>query len=1382
MAKTYQKYKRKTRRAFPIPRADAPTEPTKYDPAVQVEGLEKRLEGSGIDPVEATDDRNFLEKALNLPEGQNFFFDVFETLGRPQQALFGGIKALQEGKNFSEGFSQGLSGDDYTNFGEIVRNVGIGDEDSFGLDDAIGFLGDVFLDPVDLAIIGASAALAAPTGGLSIPVGTKLFTAVNIGQDANKVLDAGKVILNLGEAASDVKKIGLGKKILNSFKATGKLYKDIGADILKGRVISAGKKLLKSKAVKLSDGTIITKISPTDITMKPFKAAFKFGGHAVRLTTKFGLAPVVAGVARKDLKSATDIIENALKAMEGWFNKGARMGSKILNQGQLFINKISGNRVYKEAFMKRSLLLLQDGGEKLYKIYKKTGQFADLADDALRKKAMEDFNKGVLEYGEIAYKPTTTRTEVLFNPNAASDPIDKAVRDQVAEMINNPVFADLKRTLNDSVASQRVYATLTNRIKRSTELALEDTIDVLNSRKAKLTDAADIKKIEGTINEYTNKLNALKARKITYKNYDEFTRIANDLLSDKNLNEQTLEALQEILRKNQDTITRNSFNIMDDLYERKFMDGKLVYVLRDGVDDTIKSIKSRISRVSNILSVEELSTLKLGRFTASGLNVGIEGKIRNFLKKANTGLELEDLFFLENNQWRVRDVEKLNEVVKIAELSKFGSEVIDSSSFRTREELEALKKKYADGFELQNEMDKILQVFEDGIQFIDDSYGTKFFNQNQKNEYIGHALTKEAKEAKLVRNKLKERFDVADTQERSFLVGNTQVYAGRKYRMSVADANRVHRFNKQRLLDAVNAGEMQLSEKALTMLKNNLNDNLFSEYFTDSMWETLTKLDGYGSAVRVMDEVLVGGWLADKDILRFGADTAEDRALNKGFRRVEKQTLVNKLNEMSKVYGDNSDMKKLVNTLLNKKEPFAYIDENVFDMIGRLADPKEIGTLTKIMKRTNDFFKTLKVFSAGFHFKNLSGNASNLYLAGVNARELAPLLVRGMSSTKGAKRLIDQFVASGKKLSDFMASLPPKKAELLRAYNIFLDAGFNDAASALYDIDEFVNKNVKIEGKTIVQKSKKGIPVLDDLLQANINLNQFVDNGYRLGYIQKLVKEGLTDDQIIRKVKSVLLDPSSLTAVEKNVIKNWIPFYTFAKKNLAFQMKNVFENPVQYKRFIRGVRSTWETAGIDWEEDLQDYQKENLWLPVPLTTKDGKYYQLKTSFPLSDLGEFLDNPAQKIIGSLTPLIRAPFEAAVNRQVFSQQPIERFKGEKGRDFGELGASARMEYALEQSGLDRLAAPVVNVVNLLQNRDAASILPTVTSQGDVETARTSKAYDRLDELRDLFKYYKQEEIPILTLSEIENINKQRANIAQRLAKLRRKTTRLLRRRAR
>ena len=76
--------------------------PKNYGVEHDVENYKTRLSNAGIDAKEATDSRNFIEKALNLTEDQNVLFDIFEIMGRPQQALFGAIDAAQKGKNVGD--------------------------------------------------------------------------------------------------------------------------------------------------------------------------------------------------------------------------------------------------------------------------------------------------------------------------------------------------------------------------------------------------------------------------------------------------------------------------------------------------------------------------------------------------------------------------------------------------------------------------------------------------------------------------------------------------------------------------------------------------------------------------------------------------------------------------------------------------------------------------------------------------------------------------------------------------------------------------------------------------------------------------------------------------------------------------------------------------------------------------------------------------------------------------------------------------------------------------------------------------------------------------------------------------------------------------------
>ena len=62
-----------------------------FNVIVAMVNYKTRLEAGGVKNPGA-DDRNGLEKLLNLGQNQGLIKDIFEILGRPQQAIFTGIK------------------------------------------------------------------------------------------------------------------------------------------------------------------------------------------------------------------------------------------------------------------------------------------------------------------------------------------------------------------------------------------------------------------------------------------------------------------------------------------------------------------------------------------------------------------------------------------------------------------------------------------------------------------------------------------------------------------------------------------------------------------------------------------------------------------------------------------------------------------------------------------------------------------------------------------------------------------------------------------------------------------------------------------------------------------------------------------------------------------------------------------------------------------------------------------------------------------------------------------------------------------------------------------------------------------------------------------
>lgn len=1442
MAEKYERYRRSDRESrLRLPTPAVEKEPTKYDPAKQVEGYERRLEASGIDVEKATDTRSFVEKTLNLTEDQNFLFDVFEVLGRPQQAIFNGIKAVQEGKSFGEGFASGLSGDNFVQFSEILNEAGFGEEDRFGVDDVIGFIGDVFLDPADLGIMAAGVAAAPLTGGGSLVGAGAAVAGANAAVDAGKLTQRVLKTLKKGAAASKDDLVKSMRNIGTRLKATGKttarFYGDLGQNILKGEGKDIARKLFSRQTIKLSNGQTIRKIGMTDMTMQAFGQLLKKGGKAVNWTVRTGIIETFA----KDADTYQKTWDNWLTAMKGQFNAAARLGDKLFTDAQIAANKASFGRLFGDAWVRKVNREIDDIVEATFQ--KQVAQGLDTSGLGVveyKQQMREGILKELSQYAEHKLVTSTTASEVLNNPYKQSLPIDDKVRESVIQAINNPAYASIKRTISESATKGKLYERQVRKLSSQLALGQQSLIDDLTAERARLVPTGEVtdpaQAAQDFINAAGDRATPEELQRILSQGaLDDATqaRNAQDFI-DAASRGATPEELQEILRRGQaanpnqariaeidrqiaeaqakmdyyktigyneagyETIKReireginsgtldageyedalnrsaraieeDGYNLFDELFEETVMEdtGKRVWVMRKGpqTDRIIADLNARAEYLGKLVNDEAFEHLRdIKRITQ---NSAVETQVRKLIRESNMKKTYDDIFELNGGVWTVVDQEAYQELLELARPMQSSFE---GARFLTDEEIASLADKFQDGFENQEAYDSIINRMNSAMEWYDKRYGTTI--KQDKPGYLRHAMTQEAKETLELNRIYKKQFGTGIVDDDTgVLLGNTKAFKGRKYDMSIVEANRVARFNTQRILKLNETGKF-LDPKDVALLQEKATMNLFSEYFTDSMADTLIKMNEYGAAINVMNTALIGGVMDQKDVLRF---TSDPKAVPAGFVGIEKSKLRNKLQQMSMVFKDNESMKRVIKQFLDNADgSVALIDENVFKMIGRLGEPKDVRLLTNLINKTNNSFKKLKVFSAGFHFKNLVGNMSNLYLAGVPPTKIPGMLLRGMNTRKIAIQSADLFadVAAGVRAIE---SLTPKQREIYEAYQIFLNGGFEDAGKYIQDLDELLDKQGKkhLSPKEMLKKSGQAaregdvpgtfINAVDGLLQLNVDINNIVDGGYRLGYIMDLKKQGFTDAEIIQKVKLALFDPSSLTAAE-DTFRKYIPFYTFAKKNLAFQMRNVFENPVQYSRFIKGVRSSWEAFGVDWQEDLQEYQRGNLWLPIPLTMKDGKYFQLKTSFPLSDLGEFVENPAQKLFSSLTPLARAPIELTMNQQFFTGQPIERFEGQAGRNLP--GTSAKMEYFIGQTGFERLAAPVTNVINLLQNRDATAILPTVASQGDVETARRSAAYEQLDQLRGLFQYYKQEEIPILTIAEIENINKPRSTLSQRL----------------
>lgn len=1486
MAERYKRYERQKRRTkAPLASMQKETKPkvelAKSEEVKQdVENIKKRLEGSGVDVEKVTDKRNFVEKGLNLEEDQNVIFDIFEVMGRPQQFIFGGIKSMQEGKGFMDGAMAGLTGEEFTNFSDILNEAGMGDDSSFGLDDVLGFVGDVILDPVDLAIFAGGVIAAPATGGTSV-VGATGAIAAKGARTADKIYDAAKAV----DKAKDIV-----NKFKAGAKATGTLYGDIGkgvkgglGKVVKGefkdgfRAIGGSTKKLTAKTVTLSNGTKLSKISPMEIAMKPLFGGLKVGAATTNATIKTALS---MGSDAAKISERLGSYEDMLKSIEGAFNRFHKMGHDFKMETKAWLAQKPKGQLYGTAAKDYALHRMHDFAE---------GYHKQLAEEAAARgeeftKTIEDVTKEVdaaiaLEI-ELKYSPEISINEMLNSPHKFALPLDETNAEAVRTIINHPAFGRINRNFGTMESLKRSKLAISgeakavNDMKRKliqdyrTERGLlnEEIVKLKeqlaeNARKAgvevspgeqavdfieglkngksvdELMAAPNVKNVPGApktpgeeaedfikglqegknvdelmaggtikVDDATQaKITELEAKIAKVDENIEFVKKSkmnqieghlNQLEASGKMTSEQVTKYKNNMAQYKDAIKKESYNLFDKLYYKAYLEnGQAVWRLRPDVDvdNIIGEIMDEMKQISRILTDDAIDTLKIAKSFHPGDSM--TEAIKDLMKRLNvsdlgTGTKLsgktfDDLFELDNKLYRIKDQEAVDELMRLARPNEQLMELRKAPVYRTEQELQELAARF-DGnhptAQLAQEMGDFMKA---QMQEVDNVFGTHMFKDTEG--FVHHAIIEEQQDLMRLEHRYRTFKDGKMVMEDNpHLLGNAKVFSSRKYNMSIAEANLLSKDNAKLMLSMNDSGMIKMTPEELSWWGDKANLDLFSEYFTDSFADGLIKMNAYGSAVRVMDKALVASHFADNDVIRKIPPTAKvTDSPPAGFVKVSKGELNQKIQNMTNFYDDNGEMFKFMRDMQENYGNNIYMDKNTFDIIGRLGNKAEVNKLVKMIDATNNFYKRTKLLSLGFHTKNLMGNAANLYLSGVNPLEIPRLLAKGLRSEKLGKALLEDFVASGKSVEAFMQTLDPKKAKIFKTYNIFLNGGFENAGSTLFDLDQILGDAHKANThnwKSVKKKfaEAKGVPAkvggsmseaMLAIVHKNGQLNGVVDSGYRLGYIRKLIEEGYEETDIIAKVTDALFDPNDLSHFEKTVAKRAMPFYTFAKKNLAFQFKNFYKQPDRYYKFYKGIRSSWDVAGIDWNSEVQDYQKENMFVPIPLSLKeDGSYTQLKTSFPISDFIEFVDNPFEKLMTASNPFVKGAYEIQANKNMFTGRDIEEFEGQKGENLPFL--SAKQEHMVGVTGMDRPIAAVKSVFDLVKTGEVAKGMPTVVSQSSTEKAAKSKAYDELFELRDLMKYYKAYDVPIKTIAEIENINKPKANLASRLSQIQRK----------
>lgn len=194
-------------------------------------------------------------------------------------------------------------------------------------------------------------------------------------------------------------------------------------------------------------------------------------------------------------------------------------------------------------------------------------------------------------------------------------------------------------------------------------------------------------------------------------------------------------------------------------------------------------------------------------------------------------------------------------------------------------------------------------------------------------------------------------------------------------------------------------------------------------------------------------------------------------------------------------------------------------------------------------------------------------------------------------------------------------------------------------------------------------------------------------------YIAKLKETG-NFQEAAKSVKQYLFDYSDITPLEK-AIRNFIPFYTFTRKNIPLQLKTLITNPAKVQKINYLLTEGTKLSGVE-QEEIPDWLKNDLAIPLSKDEETGVITYLRPRFSLEQLSMIdIQNPKQTLkefASMITPLIKVPFEVMTNKTI-SGKEIVPYEGARGRYYLPLPGQkegqpyqlpAWFDYAVQQTG--------------------------------------------------------------------------------------------------
>ena len=312
---------------------------------------------------------------------------------------------------------------------------------------------------------------------------------------------------------------------------------------------------------------------------------------------------------------------------------------------------------------------------------------------------------------------------------------------------------------------------------------------------------------------------------------------------------------------------------------------------------------------------------------------------------------------------------------------------------------------------------------------------------------------------------------------------------------------------------------------------------------------------------------------------------------------------------------------------LGVQVPQELYDE-MYGGLRRIADPKEWSRAMQMYLKYQRFFKTYAIATPGFTVRNALTAVFNNMVAQVSWKDMSDSVKFAyVYRRRGYEAAINS-------IKD-----PAERALYEEGYRVVGRSGGGQAVDELMPL-------VKGQGSRVYNNA------YTRWFQSN---NEAVEIAARMSMAVDGLRKGMTPDQSAARVTRYHFDYSDLSRLDR-IAKTWIPFWTFASRNIQLQIVNQFVRPKWYSRY-EALRRT------DSQFDTSLYP---LWIRERDPLGIGQNLVLDMDLPHVDMEEKIQQllDPRRLVSMSNPLIRTTFEAVTGESTAFAYPYST----KPRDLG------------------------------------------------------------------------------------------------------------------